>query len=170
MIFNQTCAEVSNILSQAKLLIIWNFHLYQPHLDYHIIRRWELCGITQARETFKYDALRDWTEPSYIHLASLAICLETCFVLINTTFAPSKAQQRKIEKVLVANRGEIAIRVFRACTELNIETVAIFAEQDKQSAHRIDDKIEGDKRSWLASQGDIAKRGAPYLAWFIPVT
>ena len=43
---------------------------------------------------------------------------------------------RKIEKVLVANRGEIAIRVFRACTELNIQTVGIYAEQDKQSAHR----------------------------------
>ena len=41
-----------------------------------------------------------------------------------------------MEKVLVANRGEIAIRVFRACTELNIRTVGIYAEEDEGSMHR----------------------------------
>lgn len=43
---------------------------------------------------------------------------------------------------MAANRGEIAIRIFRACTELNIETVAIYAEQDKQSAHRTKESVE----------------------------
>ena len=38
--------------------------------------------------------------------------------------------------MLVANRGEIAIRVFRACTELNIKTVAIYAAEDEYSVHR----------------------------------
>ncbi|MGM7720230.1 pyruvate carboxylase [Metabacillus sp. Hm71] len=43
---------------------------------------------------------------------------------------------RKIQKLLVANRGEIAIRVFRACTELNIRTVAIYSKEDSGSYHR----------------------------------
>ncbi|SHM94527.1 pyruvate carboxylase [Roseibium suaedae] len=41
-----------------------------------------------------------------------------------------------IQKILVANRSEIAIRVFRAANELGLKTVAIFAEQDKLALHR----------------------------------
>ncbi|MCL6573541.1 MAG: pyruvate carboxylase [Bacillus sp. (in: Bacteria)] len=43
---------------------------------------------------------------------------------------------RQINKVLVANRGEIAIRVFRACSELNIRTIAIYSKEDSGSYHR----------------------------------
>ena len=41
-----------------------------------------------------------------------------------------------MKKVLVANRGEIAIRVFRACTEIGIKTVGIYAMEDEKSIHR----------------------------------
>ena len=41
-----------------------------------------------------------------------------------------------IQKILVANRGEIAIRVFRACTELKMKTVAIYSSEDSGSYHR----------------------------------
>ena len=41
-----------------------------------------------------------------------------------------------IKKILVANRSEIAIRVFRAANELNIKTVACYAEEDKLALHR----------------------------------
>lgn len=41
-----------------------------------------------------------------------------------------------INKILVANRGEIAIRIFRACTELHIQTVAIYSREDSGAFHR----------------------------------
>eukprot|EP00051_Salpingoeca_urceolata_P005548 m.74266 g.74266 ORF g.74266 m.74266 type:complete len:1183 (-) comp14420_c0_seq2:68-3616(-) len=46
------------------------------------------------------------------------------------------AAQRPIKKLLAANRSEIAIRIFRAASELNIKTVAIFSKEDIRSVHR----------------------------------
>lgn len=43
---------------------------------------------------------------------------------------------KKFRKIMAANRGEIAIRIFRACTELGISTVAIYSEEDRLSLHR----------------------------------
>lgn len=43
---------------------------------------------------------------------------------------------KPIKKLLVANRSEIAIRVFRSATELGIETVAVYAYEDRYALHR----------------------------------
>src|SRR5579862_6350136 len=44
--------------------------------------------------------------------------------------------QRQIQKVLAANRSEIAIRIFRAANELGLRTVAIYSNEDRLSLHR----------------------------------
>ena len=62
----------------------------------------------------------------------------------------------KINKVLVANRGEIAIRVFRACTEINLKTVAIYTYEDRYSRHR----FKADEAYQIGADNDPLK---PYL-------
>ncbi|WP_312682739.1 pyruvate carboxylase [Lactococcus taiwanensis] len=53
-----------------------------------------------------------------------------------------------MKKLLVANRGEIAVRVFRACNELGLSTVAVYAREDEYSVHR----FKADE-SYLIGQG-----------------
>ena len=43
---------------------------------------------------------------------------------------------KKFKNVLVANRGEIAIRIFRALSELNISSVAIYSKEDRYALFR----------------------------------
>ena len=43
---------------------------------------------------------------------------------------------KKFKKVLVANRGEISIRIFRACNELGVKSVGIYSKEDKYSLFR----------------------------------
>jgi len=50
---------------------------------------------------------------------------------------PTETASRRVTKLLVANRGEIAIRAFRAATQLGIRTVAIHTYEDRNSLHRL---------------------------------
>jgi len=62
----------------------------------------------------------------------------------------------KITKLLIANRGEIAIRVSRAATELNISTVAVYTYEDRYSLHR----YKADEAYQVGADTDPLK---PYL-------
>ena len=62
----------------------------------------------------------------------------------------------KIKKILVANRGEIAIRILRSCTELNIDTLAIYTYEDRYSQHR----YKADEAYQIGEDDDPLK---PYL-------
>ncbi len=64
--------------------------------------------------------------------------------------------KKEIKKLLVANRGEIAIRILRACDEMGIKTVAIYTHEERYSLHR----YKADESYCIGEENDPLK---PYL-------
>ena len=67
-------------------------------------------------------------------------------------------QITQLKKVLVANRGEIAVRIFRACHDLGLHTVAIYSNEDTYSLFRTkadEAYLVGEKKSPLGAYLDI---------------
>ena len=59
-----------------------------------------------------------------------------------------------MRKLLVANRSEIAIRVFRAATELGLDTVAVYTYEDRFSLHRFKaDEVISDRPAGRRAAG-----------------
>ena len=82
-------------------------------------------------------------------------------------------QQFMFEKILVANRGEIAVRIMRSAQELDIKTVAIYEETDKDSYHitQGDEAIcvgPGPRKDYLTLKVLLKRREKPGLRLFIP--
>jgi acetyl/propionyl-CoA carboxylase alpha subunit len=78
------------------------------------------------------------------------------------------------KKILVANRGEIAIRIMRACKELGIRTVAVYSDADKNSMHKqfadeaihVESYLNADVliQAALSSQADAIHPGYGFLS------
>lgn len=77
---------------------------------------------------------------------------------MNIQAASELQLDRKIKKLLVANRSEIAIRIMRAASELGINTVAIYSEQDIKAVHR-----------YKADESYLVGLGKPPLAAYLDI-
>ena len=82
--------------------------------------------------------------------------------MVSTEFAdncgPGRRTSAPFKKVMAANRAEIAVRIMRACTELNMETVAIYGYEDRYSQHRW-----GAEQSFLLEKDATASPISAYL-------
>ncbi|XP_046666458.1 pyruvate carboxylase, mitochondrial-like [Homalodisca vitripennis] len=82
-------------------------------------------------------SMRSQVKSRFIHWSLSTTATRGQATQISYKAAPKgDVEFKPIRSVLCANRGEIAIRVFRACTELGIRSVAIYSEQDKMHMHR----------------------------------
>jgi acetyl-CoA carboxylase biotin carboxylase subunit len=64
--------------------------------------------------------------------------LSTCLKVLKASIVRNtniKAAKMKFDKILIANRGEIALRIIRACEEMGIATVAVHSTIDRDALH-----------------------------------
>jgi hypothetical protein len=74
-----------------------------------------------------------------IRMEAVAKSEEECAMVpaeLQENCGPGARTSAPFKKVMAANRAEIAVRIMRACTELNMETVAIYGYEDRYSQHR----------------------------------
>lgn len=76
----------------------------------------------------------------------------------SSSSSSAEREVKPIRKLMVANRGEIAIRVFRACHELGIRSVAIHSEQDQNEMHRL-----------KADESYLVGKGQPPIAAYLDI-
>ena len=82
----------------------------------------------------------------------------------------NRSAPKRIRKLLVANRGEIAIRVLRAANELGIRTVAIFSDEDRFALHRFkaDESYTVMPMSMPSIRAMVSYRKTPSLRMPVP--
>lgn len=105
-------------------MILWGniFHTFAAHIiEYGVIRTMHM----QSKDAI-FSGVNYWCSRSVASTKSL---------LYNQIQGPTN-ELGTINKILVANRGEIAIRVCRAAHELGVQSVGIFSKEDSYALHR----------------------------------